>query len=407
MFDAIVVGARCAGSPTAMLLARKGYRVLLLDRATFPSDTVSTHIVWPHGADALARWDLLDALAATGAPPICRRMTLDVGPVALHGRISGASGRGGFCPRRTVLDALLADAAARSGAELREGFTADGLLFADGAVAGIRGRQGTRTFEERARIVIGADGVRSSVAAAVRAPAYDLRPVVLCGFYTYLEDVPQDDIELYPRVGCAFGGAPTNDGLHLLMVNWPAARFHEVRADVEAHVARALELAPDFAARMRQGKRAERWYGTAGVPGFFRRPYGPGWALVGDAGYCLEPITAQGISDAFLDAEGLADALDAGFSGRGALEELLAAHERARNERARPMYELTYQLAALEPPPRDEQELLAALRGNQAATDAYLAAITGGTKLGAFFSDENLARILGAAATAPAASASA
>ena len=126
MYDAIIVGARCAGSPTAMLLARQGFKVLLVDRATFPSDTISTHILWPHGAEILARWGLLGTLAATGTPPICGHMTFDVGPFALRGAIPDANdGMGGFCPRRAVLDSLLANAAAEAGVEVREGFIVD------------------------------------------------------------------------------------------------------------------------------------------------------------------------------------------------------------------------------------------------------------------------------------------
>src|SRR5689334_23047922 len=121
--DLIIVGARCAGASTAMLLARRGFKVLLVDRASFPSDTISTHILWPHGAEVLARWGLREALTATGAPPICRRMTFDVGPFALSGSIPDANdGLGGFCPRRTVLDHLLVNAAAKAGAEVRESF---------------------------------------------------------------------------------------------------------------------------------------------------------------------------------------------------------------------------------------------------------------------------------------------
>jgi 2-polyprenyl-6-methoxyphenol hydroxylase-like FAD-dependent oxidoreductase len=120
VFDVIVVGARCAGSPTAMLLARRGYKVLLVDKATFPSDTISTHLVWPHGVEALERWGLLDRLERTGLPPICRRMAFDVGPFALRGTIPDANdGQGGFCPRRTVLDHLLVGAAEESGAMVR------------------------------------------------------------------------------------------------------------------------------------------------------------------------------------------------------------------------------------------------------------------------------------------------
>jgi flavin-dependent dehydrogenase len=399
MYDAIVVGARCAGSPVAMLLARRGFKVLLVDRAKFPSDTISTHLLWPHGAEILARWGLLKRLAGTRLPSICHRITFDVGPFALHGAIPDANdGMGGFCPRRKVLDSLLVNAAVESGVDFREGFTVDALLFEGDTVAGIRGhREGGHPVEDRGRIVIGADGVNSFVARAVRAPEYDARPVAACAYYSYFSGVAQDDVELHVRDHSAFGGAPTNDDLHLVMVNWPAREFPAVRADVEAHVWQSLETAPDFAARVRQGHREDKWYGTAGVPGYFRKPYGKGWALVGDASYNRDPITAQGISDAFVDADLLAEALDAGLSGRGALEELLAAHESARNERVRPMYEFTCQLAALEPPPPHMQALFGALRGNQDATNAFLSAITGAIPLGDFMSEENIGRIISAA----------
>lgn len=399
MYDAIIVGARCAGSPTAMLLARQGFKVLLVDRATFPSDTISTHILWPHGAEILGRWGLLGTLAATGAPPICRDMTFDVGPFALRGTIPDANeGKGGFCPRRTVLDSLLVNAAAEAGVDVREGFTVDELLMSDDTVVGIRGHgRSTEPVEERARIVIGADGVSSFVVRTVRAAEYDVRPVAACGYYSYFSGVRQDDIELYIRDHHAFGGAPTNDGLHLVMVNWPAREFPAVRADVEDHAWRALEAAPGFAARVREGRREEKWYGTAGVPGYFRKPYGNGWALVGDASYNKDPITAQGISDAFIDAEMLAKALSAGLSGTAALEDLMAAHEAARNERVRPMYEFTSELAALHPPHAKTRALFSALRGNQDATNAFLSAITGAIPLQDFMSDDNLGRIIAAA----------
>ena len=399
MYDAIVIGARCAGSPTAMLLARRGFKVLLVDRATFPSDTISTHILWPHGAEILRRWGLLQRLAATGLTPICRPMTFDVGPFALCGTIPDANdGMGGFCPRRTVLDALLVSAAAESGAEIREGFVVDELLVEADSVIGIRGHaRDMKPVEERARIVIGADGVNSVLARAVRAPQYENRPVAACAYYSYFSGIRQDDIELYVRDHVAFGGAPTNDGLHLVMVNWPAAEFPIVRNDVDGHVWRALETAPDFLARVREGRREEKWYGTAGVPGYLRKPYGMGWALVGDAAYNRDPITAQGISDAFIDAESLVAALSAGFSGSAALNEQLAEHESARNERVRPMYEFTTHLAALDPPAAEMRALFGALRGNQDATNAFLSAITGAISLSDFMSKENLGRIMAAA----------
>ncbi|MGE0704717.1 MAG: FAD-dependent oxidoreductase [Vicinamibacterales bacterium] len=399
MYDAIIVGARCAGSSTAMLLARRGFKVLLLDRASFPSDTISTHILWPHGAEILARWGLLDRLAATGLPPICRRMTFDVGPFALRGTIPDANdGLGGFCPRRTVLDSLLVNAAAECGVEVRQSFAVDDLLTTGDAVAGVRGHgKGGSQVEERGRVVVGADGVSSFVARAVRAPEYEVRRIANCCHYSYFSGVEQDDIELYVRDHCAFGAAPTHNELHLVMVNWPSSDFHSVRSDIEGHVWRALESAPDLLERVRRGHREEKWYGTAGVPGYFRRPYGEGWVLVGDAGYNRDPITAQGISDAFIDAAMLTEALGTWLSGRGRLEELMATHEEARNERVRPMFEFTSQLAMLEPPPPEMQTLFGALRYNQDATNAFLSAITGAIPLPDFMSEENIGRIVASA----------
>src|SRR5207249_1385018 len=158
MYDAIVIGARCAGSPTAMLLARKGYRVLLLDKASFPSDVVSTHVIWQHGCEIMDRWGLLEKLARTGCPPVALKMKFDVGPLALQGGVVDANGgRGGFCPRRTVLDKLLGDAAVMSGVELREEFTLESLIWDGDRVTGIRGhaRNGA-SVEEKAQIVVGA-----------------------------------------------------------------------------------------------------------------------------------------------------------------------------------------------------------------------------------------------------------
>jgi 2-polyprenyl-6-methoxyphenol hydroxylase-like FAD-dependent oxidoreductase len=399
MYDAIVVGARCAGSPTAMLLARKGYKVLLVDRARFPSDTVSTHIIWPHGAEILNRWGLLDRLAATGVPPVCRQMSFDVGPFALRGTVPDANdGQGGFCPRRTVLDHLLVNAAAEAGAEVREGVIVERLLSDGDTVVGVGGRiEGGGSIEERARLVIGADGTHSVVARLVHAPEYDTRPMAACAYYSYFSDIVQDDLELFVREHCAFLGGPTNDGLHIVVINWPTMMFPDVRADIEGHVWRALDLAPDFAARVRKGRRQEKWYGIAGVPNYFRKPYGAGWALVGDASYCKDPMTAQGISDAFIDAESIAEAVDASLSGPATLDNLLARHESTRNERVRPMYEFTLQLAALQPPPPQMQQLFHALHGNQDATNAFFSAITGAISLRDFMSEENLGRIMSAA----------
>jgi 2-polyprenyl-6-methoxyphenol hydroxylase-like FAD-dependent oxidoreductase len=399
MYDAIIVGARCAGAPTAMLLARKGHRVLLVDKATFPSDTISTHIIWPHGAEIMDRWGLLDRLAATGCPPVARRLVFDVGPFALRGGVTDTNGgRGGFCPRRTVLDKILVDAAVEAGAELREGFTVESLLFEGAQVVGIKGHGRTGgTINERARIVIGADGAHSLVAKAVEPLEYDVKPPLTTNYYSYYSGFDADDLEEYVRDYQAVGCFPTHDGLTLIAVLWPSSQFHEVRTDIEGSVWKVLESTPTVADRLSGARREEKWVGIAGVPNYFRQPFGPGWALVGDAAYEKDPITAQGISDAFIDAEALATALDEGWSGRRPLSDGLAGAQQRRDQRAKPMYEFTCQLASLEPPPPHMQRLFAALRGNQEATNQFYSAITGSRPLPEFMNPQNIERIVAGA----------
>jgi 2-polyprenyl-6-methoxyphenol hydroxylase-like FAD-dependent oxidoreductase len=400
MYDAIIVGARCAGSPTAMLLARKGYRVLLVDKARFPSDTISTHIIWPHGAEVMDRWGLFDRLAATNCPPIALGMVFDVGPFALKGGVVDANrGRGGFCPRRTVLDKLLVDAAVESGAELREKFTVERLLWDDDRVAGIKGHgENGGSVEERARIVIGADGVRSVVAKSVRATEYDTVPPLGTFYYAYYSDFEAHDIEQYLREHQAVGCFPTNDGATLIAVVWPSYRFKEIRSDIEGHVRKASVSAPSVADRLQRARQEEPWVGVAGVANYFRKPYGSGWALVGDAGYQKDPITAQGISDAFIDAERLADALDASFKERQSFDDAMSSYQAGRDERVKPLYHFTCELAKLEPAPPQMQALFGALRHNRQATNQFYSAITGSTPLGEFMHPENIARVMAAAA---------
>lgn len=398
MYDAIVVGARCAGSPTAMLLARQGYKVLMVDRASFPSDTLSVHYIHQPGIASLKRWGLLDHVIASNCPPV-RRQSLDVGPFVLTGSPSpGHDVAEGYAPRRTVLDKILVDAAAGAGVEVRERFVVDELLRDGDRVTGIRGHAiGGGTVTEQARIVIGADGVRSMVAGEVDAPSYNVRPVYSCAYYSYWDNLPVQGAELYLRPDRMLVAGPTNDGQTLIISYWPIADFHKVRSDIEGHFLAALELAPGLAERARAGKRAERFRGTADLQNFYRRPFGSGWALVGDAGYHKDPITAQGITDAFRDAELLANAIDAGFSGRAPLDDALASYEQQRNQATGPLYDLTCQFATLQPPAPEMQQLLGALRTNQEQTNRFLGVIGGTVAIPEFFAPDNLGRIIGGA----------
>jgi flavin-dependent dehydrogenase len=399
-YDAIVVGARCAGAPTAMLLARRGHRVLVLDRATFPSDTLSTHLIHPPGVARLRAWGLLDAVLATGCPPITR-YSFDFGPVTVAGRPRAAHGlRVAYAPRRTVLDKLLVDAAADAGAEVREAFTVDEVLVEDGAVVGVRGHgRNGRRVTERARVVVGADGRYSSVARTVRPVEYRRHGRLAANYYTYWSGLPVAGLEIVVRTLRAWAAWPTNDGLTLVVIAWPYAEFDANRLDVEGNYLKALEQEPAFAARVGEARREDRFHGGV-VANYFRRPFGPGWVLVGDAGYNKDPITAQGISDAFRDAELCAEALDAGFTGRLPLDEALRSYQEVRDAAVTAIYDFTLDLAALEPPPPEMQQLIGAMPGNQEAMDGFASVMAGTVSPADFFAPDSVGPILEAAGAA-------
>jgi flavin-dependent dehydrogenase len=298
-----------------------------------------------------------------------------------------------------VLDTILAEAAVEAGAELREGFSVEELTTDErGAVTGVRGRDAKgKAVAERARVVVGADGARSLVARLVEAPVYLDRGMLTSNYYSYWSGVPLEGVELYPRAGRAIVADKTNDGLTIVVVVSPKAEFDRVRSNVEGEFMRALAAgAPALAERVRAGRREERFYGSGFLPNFFRRPYGPGWALVGDAGYIKDPITAQGISNAFSHAEMLAEALDEAFSGRLATAAALADYERRRNEEVSAMYEQNTRLAMLEPPPAEMVGLLEALRDDPAEAGRFLGTVAGTVPVQDFFSPDNVGRIINA-----------
>jgi flavin-dependent dehydrogenase len=397
-YDAIVVGARCAGAPTARLLADAGFRVLVVDRSTFPSDTLSTLMIHATGVAALRRWGVLDEVTATGCPAL-DTYAFDFGACVLSGTPHPHDGSStAYAPRRTVLDKILVDAAARAGAEVREGFTVEDLVFDEGTVVGVRGRDAAGgAVVDRARVVIGADGWNSRVARIVRPEQYDEKPMLENAFYTFWSGLPVETFTTTLRGDRAFAAIPTNDDLTLLLVGFPFRDAGAFKADVEGNYLAALEREPAFAERVRHARREARFAG-GGVPNFFRKPYGPGWALVGDAGYTRDPVTAQGISDAFRDAELCASALRAAFEGHRTYDDAMAGYHQERDRRVRPVFEFTTQLATLDPPPPEMQHLLAAAQGNQAAMDAFVSIVAGTMSPADFFHPDHVARILSGAA---------
>ena len=398
MYDVIVVGARCAGASTALLLGRQGHKVLLVDRAIFPSEIPHGHFIHRHGPARLRRWGLLDQIVATNCPAVTS-MTSDFGDLPLVGHDLAVDGVAlGYGPRRAALDKVLVDAAVEAGAELREGFAVDGFIADGAAIAGIRGRdrRGSSPVTERAAVTVGADGRHSRLARAVRAPVYEATPAVTCWYFSYWSGVPDEGLELYVRHNRVIFAFPTSDGLFGLFVAWPSAELVTVRADIEGQFMAVVDRIPGLAERVRGGRREERYYGATDLPNFLRRPHGPGWALVGDAGCHKDPFLALGICDALRDAELLAEALDDGLSGRCALDVALAGYERRRNEATLPEYRQNLHAARFEPPPPEVTQLRAALRGDQEATNRFIMANEGMIPREAFFNPENLRRLMAA-----------
>jgi 2-polyprenyl-6-methoxyphenol hydroxylase-like FAD-dependent oxidoreductase len=396
-YDVIVVGARVAGAPTAMLLAKHGHRVLLVDRARFPSDTVSTHLIHPPGMAALARWGLAERVIASGPPPVTT-YSLDPGTGPIAGRPRGTpTAPFAYAPRRTALDAILVEAAAAAGVEVRQGVTVDELIVEDGAVRGLRGRSGGRSLAERAPIVVGADGVRSFVADAVGADRYVEVPPLAVLYYGYWSGLPiEGEFSLFTQGRRGFGHISTADGLTIVAVAWPMDEFEANRHDVAGNYRKATEAHEELRERLAQGRLESRIFGQVMV-NHYRQSFGPGWALVGDAGYVKDATTAQGIGDAFADAESLADAIDDGLGGRRPLLDTLADHQAARDARTRPMFELSVQFAEIAPPSDDDAALFAAVAADPKASEDLLSVLAGTMPVEAFFDPANLGRLLGEA----------
>ncbi|MBC9724223.1 NAD(P)/FAD-dependent oxidoreductase [Streptomyces sp. TRM68367] len=392
MYDAIVVGARCAGASAALLLARAGYRILLLDKEPYGSDTLSTHLIHQPGVAALARWGLLEQVRASGCPPL-ERTVYEVADIRIEGCARGVEGqRAGIAPRRRVLDALLVDAAAGAGAEFRDRSRVTGLLRDEvGRVVGVEGRHGGRSFTERAHLVIGADGMRSSVARLVAAPYTVQDKRLSCAYYAYWQEVPAD-LELYERPGGWVAAVPTNDGATLVLAYFPQSRFEEVRTDAHrAYQEQIRTTAPTLHDRLLHKEPVERLRGSGDQQNFFRQATGPGWVLVGDAGHHKDSITARGISDAFQQTENLVRAVEGTLGGDPAqLDAALGRFAKDRDRHLTPGYESTLAVARLAPH-EQRLSLLRAVQSDPELTAIYLDMVAGIASADALYTPRLLA----------------
>jgi len=365
-WDAIVVGARCAGSATAMLLARAGLDVLVLESARAGTDTLSTHALMRAGVLQLHRWELLDDVIAAGTPAIT---STDFGYGAAGAESieirAGAGVPALYAPRRAVLDTILADAAARDGAVVRHGCTVTDVLRGnDSRITGVQwidrrtGQMSTAT----APLVIGADGRNSTVARLVGS---DVRHggssagAILLSYFTGLD---RHAYQWFYQRGATAGVVPTNDGLACVWAGLPAGRaggFTAGRRPEDLYHGILAEAAPrlDLSGAERYGPIR----GFRGAPGFVRRSSGPGWALVGDAGYFKDPITAHGITDALRDAELLATAIISSPGTGGRRLDALRDYETTRDELSAPLRLITERIASYDWDLSEIRDLLAAL----------------------------------------------
>jgi flavin-dependent dehydrogenase len=354
--DVVIVGARCAGAALALLLARAGHDVLVVDRATFPSDTLSTHAIARGGVVQLHRWGLLDSLLASGAPPI-RRIEFHTGGDPDVRTIKDRYGVDHLvAPRRHVLDPLLQGAAESAGARVRTGTTVtDVLRDASGRVVGVAGRDERGPIELRARFVVGADGLKSRVARSVGARLLDRRSSSSATHYAYFAG-DWTAMEYHLGEGSFAGVFPTHSGEACVWVcapdDWALRHRREHSSIDDAFRAMVEATSPTLAARLLDTARTSTARGMMSIPNQIVQPVGDGWALVGDAGYHRDAITGHGISDAFRDAELLAVALDRALLSPAEEHDALCTYQHERDRMLREIFELTCELSEVPPRPR-------------------------------------------------------
>lgn len=345
-YDVVVVGGRVAGSAIGMLLARRGHKVLIVERAAMPSDTVSTHAILRSGVLQLTRWGLIDRVIAAGTPPI-KDITLGFGEERIPFRVRPEFGIDTlYAPRRYLLDDMLAAAAREAGAEFIDRTAVSAVLSDRGVVRGVQIRRGGRRSEISARWVVGADGHHSRVADQVGAAFRRQHPATNAVHYGYFEGIDADRFWFQFTPGINAGLIPTNDGQCLVFAGRPAHLRPAFSADPDREFFRLIASAgADLADLVARGTRVGKFRGTSGLSGFIRQAWGPGWALVGDAGYTKDPISAHGISDALRDAELCARAIDGALTKPESSGEFLSTYEALRDSLSARMYEESRQLA--------------------------------------------------------------
>jgi flavin-dependent dehydrogenase len=396
MYDVIIVGARCAGAATARLLAQRGHKVLMVDRATFPSDTISGHYITHIGVRKLYEWGLLDQVLGLGCVPI-NTLRSDFGDGILQGTIQAPDGIPACLgPRRYELDTLLAESAVAAGAEFWQGCLVEGLLYEGDRVVGIKARtENGQHVEQRAKLVIGADGKNSSIARMVGAEVYHDQPSLTCWYLNYWENLPCEGLESHWRPGRLAFAFPVTPTQTFVGVCWPHREFHDFRSDIEGNYRKTILSMTSLADRWLEARPLERYVGMADLPNFFRTATGLGWALIGDASHHKDPVLARGMSDAFYDADQLCNAVDSGLRGETSLDQALAEYQTNRDARYIPDLDAnigTAHLVGWDAP--DNLRLRAALRKSPVDAGLSFAVQMRVFERDSFYNPQNIERIL-------------
>jgi flavin-dependent dehydrogenase len=386
-YDVIIVGASVSGSPTAMLLARRGYRVLLVDKQIFPRDTNSTHFIWPRGVSYLKRWGLADRFR--GKVPHCRDMEINVEGISLVGAVPAADLEQRFKtlhgdadnitdlymgPRRYFLDSVLIESAQEAGAQVIQGFSFEHIIMEDGVVKGISGKKADgREYRAYGRIVIGADGRYSTFAGQVGAREVDFRPLSTFAYYGYFSGISQLRLAIHKKGRLGTAIFPTLDDTHMVLVYGPNAWWEDFRKHAEQNFFFTYEYcAPDIAEKISAGRREEPFKSCGSMPAFKRDTVGDGWVLIGDASSFKDQVSAMGITHAFRDAELVTDHIHRAFSGGAAMQDVLMEFARVRARDYDSYFDLVCKVAEMNPYSKEEVKHLYRIRNNQDSVNAMI-----------------------------------
>ena len=386
-YDVIVVGGSVSGSPTAMLLARRGFKVLLVDKQIFPRDTNSTHFIWPRGVSYLKRWGLVEKFR--GKVPQCREMEINIEGISLVGSVpvadlekrfqslhGDAENVAGFYmgPRRYFLDAILIEAAQEAGAHVRQGFVFESVISENDVVKGISGRNADGSeFKAYASLVIGADGRFSSFADQVGASQIDYRPLSTFAYYGYFSGISQSRLAIHKRGRLGTAIFPTMNDTQMALVYGPTAWWDTFRKNAEKNFHFTFDYcAPEIAEKISAGRREEAFKACGAMPAFKRDSVGKGWLLIGDAGSFKDQVSAMGITHAFRDAELVTRYIERAFSQGANTGAVLAEYVETRASDYDSYFDLVCQVAEMNPYSKADVEHYYSIRNDQGAVNSMI-----------------------------------